>query len=105
VRGGLDLEDANSEQQTVFSGIPDAIQQGLLTEAGDVDPAVSRLFYVRMRTGEFDPPSGNPYRQARAQRLVHASQALRCDEKLVHMSLSQLSPLQISPYICTMRAM
>eukprot|EP00662_Eupelagonemidae_sp_cell21_P057960 gene57960-biopygen14028 len=60
VNAGLDLEDANSASQTVFSGIPDAINLGLLNET-DVDVAVSRLMKVRMLTGEFDPADGNRY--------------------------------------------
>ena len=60
MRGGLDLEDANDESHVAFAGIPDAITQGLLSEKDDIDSAVSRLFYVRMRTGEFDPPEVQP---------------------------------------------
>ena len=62
MQGGLDLEDANDAGHTVFGGIPDAVAQGLLPEAF-VDRSVSRLVYVRMRTGEFDDPSLQPYRQ------------------------------------------
>ena len=36
------------------------IPQGLITNDTVVD-AVSRLFLVRMRLGEFDPPEMNPY--------------------------------------------
>ena len=60
--GGLDLEDANSPSETVFSGIADAIKLGLLSES-QVDESVSRLMYVRMRTGEFDDPGLQPYRK------------------------------------------
>eukprot|EP00041_Stephanoeca_diplocostata_P028922 m.838661 g.838661 ORF g.838661 m.838661 type:complete len:836 (-) comp23463_c0_seq5:1378-3885(-) len=63
VRAGLDLEDANEASQTAFSGLVDAVKQGLLSESADIDKSVSRLFYVRMRTGEFDPADHNPYRQ------------------------------------------
>ena len=62
VRAGLDLEDADSAEETVLSSIPAAVATGALSEKEHVDPAVSRLFYVRMRTGEFDPPINNPYR-------------------------------------------
>ena len=46
-RGGLDLEDANDESTTVFSGIADAVKTGLLPEAA-VDRSVSRLMYVSL---------------------------------------------------------
>lgn len=62
VNGGLDLEDANSPSETVFGGIADAIKLGLLNES-QVDESVSRLMYVRMRTGEFDDPGLQPYRR------------------------------------------
>eukprot|EP01043_Picozoa_sp_COSAG02_P020391 COSAG02_NODE_1005_length_15270_cov_11.414607_7_plen_714_part_00 len=62
VNGGLDLEDANSPSETVFGGIADAIKLGLLSES-QVDESVSRLMYVRMRTGEFDDPGLQPYRK------------------------------------------
>jgi len=58
----LDLEDANDQNHTVFSGIQAAISEGLLAE-NDVDQSVSRLFYVRMKLGEFDDPAEQPYRQ------------------------------------------
>eukprot|EP00039_Didymoeca_costata_P011042 m.151666 g.151666 ORF g.151666 m.151666 type:complete len:621 (-) comp15041_c0_seq1:110-1972(-) len=61
VKGGLDVEDANDEQHTAFSGLGEALSQGLLSEA-DLDQSVSRLFYVRMLLGEFDPAENNPYR-------------------------------------------
>ena len=50
-------------KQNAFSaGIADAIKLGLLNES-QVDESVSRLMYVRMRTGEFDDPSLVPYRR------------------------------------------
>ena len=62
VNGGLDLEDANNAKETVFGGIADAIKLGLLEES-QVDESVSRLMFVRMRTGEFDDPALQPYRK------------------------------------------
>ena len=38
------------------------ITQGLLTE-DKVKDCASRLFMVRMKLGEFDPPEMNPYKQ------------------------------------------
>ena len=69
VSGGLDLEDANSPAQTVFGGIAAAIKQGLLPAAA-VDESVGRLMYVRMRTGEFDDPAGNPVRAPRSMDYI-----------------------------------
>ena len=37
-----------------------ALNQGLITEA-DIDRALVNLFTIRMRIGEFDPPSKVPY--------------------------------------------
>ena len=71
VRGGLDLEDANNAKETVFGGIASAIKLGLLTEA-DVDDSVSRLMFVRMRTGEFDDPTLQPYRNISVDRIRSA---------------------------------
>ena len=39
------------------------VSQGKLNES-DLDNALSRSLYVRMRLGEFDPPSANPFRNA-----------------------------------------
>ena len=61
VHGGLDLEDANNAAETVFGGLAEAVKLGLLPEAA-IDESVGRLMYVRMKTGEFDPAAGNPYR-------------------------------------------
>ena len=61
VLGGLDLEDADDQSRSVFASLPDAVAKGLLNESA-IDQSVSRLFYVRMRTGEFDNASLQPYR-------------------------------------------
>lgn len=50
------------KQHAFSAGIADAIKLGLLNES-QVDESVSRLMYVRMRTGEFDDPSLVPYRR------------------------------------------
>jgi beta-glucosidase len=63
VKGGLDLEDTDSPADSIFAlGLPGAVADGLLVEA-DIDQSVSRLIYVRMKTGEFDDPVEQPYRQ------------------------------------------
>ncbi len=56
LKSGVDT-DCGSVYQT--SAI-DALNQGLITE-DDIDRALVNLFTVRMRIGEFDPPSKTPY--------------------------------------------
>ena len=48
----------------------DAVKQGKLTEA-EVRENVKPLFYVRMRHGEFDPPSMNPYSKVSGRRYCN----------------------------------
>jgi beta-glucosidase len=72
VRGGLDLEDADDTNHTAFAGIAQAIKQGLLSEA-DVDKSVTRLMYVRMKTGEFDDLADQPYAQIGPANIRSAS--------------------------------
>ena len=64
VSAGLDLEDANDPAHTAFSGLVAAVEAGLLDE-GQIDAAVSRLFFVRLKLGEFDDPALVPYRSIR----------------------------------------
>ncbi|MBG0857908.1 MAG: glycoside hydrolase family 3 C-terminal domain-containing protein [Bacteroidales bacterium] len=56
LKSGVDT-DCGSIYQT--SAI-DALSKGLITEA-DIDRALVNMFTVRMRIGEFDPPSKVPY--------------------------------------------
>ena len=79
---GTCLEDGNS-QNNIFSNVGDAVKtvsvyaplqlqlivcahytmlQGLVSE-DTVKDCASRLFMVRMRLGEFDPPDMNPYKK------------------------------------------
>ena len=63
VKGGLDLEDTDTPADSIFAlGLPAAVADGLLAES-DIDQSVSRLMYVRMKTGEFDNATGQRYRQ------------------------------------------
>ncbi len=55
VKAGCDLECG-----ATYSALPDAVRQGLLTEA-DLDRSLRRLFTARMRLGMFDPPERVPY--------------------------------------------
>lgn len=56
LKSGVDT-DCGSVYQT--SAI-DALNKGLITEE-DIDRALVNMFTIRMRTGEFDPPSKVPY--------------------------------------------
>ena len=55
VKRGVNLDCGNE-----YALIPEAIQQGLLTEA-DVDSALVPLLRTRFKLGLFDPPAYNPY--------------------------------------------
>ncbi len=56
VKAGNDLCGGN----TYDHGLPDALKRGLLTEA-DLDVALRRLFFLRFKLGQFDPPERVPY--------------------------------------------
>eukprot|EP01138_Halocafeteria_seosinensis_P000230 gb/GECG01000236.1/.p1 GENE.gb/GECG01000236.1/~~gb/GECG01000236.1/.p1 ORF type:complete len:866 (+),score=69.64 gb/GECG01000236.1/:1-2598(+) len=64
VSAGVDLEDANFHDvilfRNAFTYLSDAVNQGLLN-VSYLDASVKRLFTARMRLGEFDPVSMNPY--------------------------------------------
>ena len=60
ITAGCDLEDGTSVNN-VFTTLQQAVQQKLVNES-IIDTAVSRLFMARMRLGEFDPYSMNPYK-------------------------------------------
>ena len=58
VRAGTDLNCTGAEY--TLSNIKDAIKAGILSK-GVIDRALTRVFTIRMRTGEFDPRSEVPY--------------------------------------------
>eukprot|EP00730_Choanoeca_flexa_P002407 TRINITY_DN11038_c0_g1_i4.p1 TRINITY_DN11038_c0_g1~~TRINITY_DN11038_c0_g1_i4.p1 ORF type:complete len:808 (+),score=143.95 TRINITY_DN11038_c0_g1_i4:140-2563(+) len=62
LNNGCDLEDADNATAVAYYNLPSALDQGLIQQER-IDESVSRLFYVRMRLGEFDPAEMNPYRQ------------------------------------------
>lgn len=70
VNAGTCLEDGDN-WDNVFSYIGEASRQGLIQKATLVD-AVSRLFMVRMRLGEFDPPELNPYKRLNVSDFVQS---------------------------------
>ncbi|XP_019862172.1 PREDICTED: uncharacterized protein LOC100638070 isoform X2 [Amphimedon queenslandica] len=59
---GTCLEDGNIGRKffNVFEHLVDAVKNNLVS-VDTLKNAVSRLFYVRMKLGEFDPPDNNPY--------------------------------------------
>jgi beta-glucosidase len=58
VRAGTQLNCTGAEY--TLPNIEQAVKAGILSE-GVIDDALVRLFTIRMRTGEFDPPSQVPY--------------------------------------------
>ena len=57
VRAGCDLECGN-----VYAALPNAVKQGLVTEA-EIDRSLGRLLNAKFRLGMFDPPEKVPYAQ------------------------------------------
>lgn len=59
---GTCLEDGNADDKggNVFANLGDAVGKSMLS-IDVLKDAVSRLFMVRMKLGEFDPPAMNPY--------------------------------------------
>ena len=58
VRAGTDLNCTGAEY--TFPNIEDAIRVGILSK-GVIDRALTKVFTIRMRTGEFDPPNKVSY--------------------------------------------
>jgi beta-glucosidase len=84
VRAGTDLNCTGAEYS--LSNIQAAIKAGILSE-GVIDNALTRVFTVRMETGEFDPRGQVPYTQITKDAIQSpAHQALArkvADEDLV----------------------
>jgi beta-glucosidase len=84
VRAGTDLNCTGSEY--TLSNIEQAIKAGILSE-GVIDNALTRVFTIRMETGEFDPRSHVPYTQITKdaiQSTAHQALARKvADEDLV----------------------
>jgi beta-glucosidase len=62
VSAGLDLEDADSPTKLAMAGLKDAVAADV-SVGSMVNQSNFRLFYIRLRLGEFDPPETNPFRQ------------------------------------------
>lgn len=56
LKAGVDCDCGSVYQASAI----EALNQGLLTMA-EIDQALLNIFTIRMRTGEFDPPSKDPY--------------------------------------------
>ena len=74
LRAGTDLNCSGGDN--TVPNIEAAIKAGILSE-GVIDTALTRVFTVRMETGEFDPPSQVPYTSiTKAQIQSQAHQTL-----------------------------
>ncbi|ESO88939.1 hypothetical protein LOTGIDRAFT_228908 [Lottia gigantea] len=62
VNAGCNLELSNNKFNPVYMSLVKAVKDGKIKESVVRDRA-KELFYVRMRLGEFDSPSMNPYTQ------------------------------------------
>lgn len=60
VNAGVNLELPNSPQPYFYAPLQDAVRQGMVSPV-TIKARVKPLLYTRMRLGEFDPPSMNPY--------------------------------------------
>lgn len=67
VLAGCDLDNIDYP-----TAIPKAVAKGLLSES-DLDRSLRRIFKVRMRLGEFDPPEMVPYNKIPAEAIDSAA--------------------------------
>ncbi|HEX6470803.1 MAG TPA: glycoside hydrolase family 3 C-terminal domain-containing protein [Streptosporangiaceae bacterium] len=92
LRAGTQLNCTGAEDTS--ANIKEAIQAGVLSE-GVIDNALVRVFTMRMRTGEFDPPSRVAYTKITKDQIQSpAHQALA--EKVAANSLVLLKNDQVS---------
>lgn len=83
VRAGTDLNCTGSEY--TYSNIEAAIKAGILSK-GVIDRALTRVFTIRMRTGEFDPRSMVPYTKI-TKAVIQSPAHQRLAEKVAENSL------------------
>lgn len=83
VRAGTDLNCTGNEY--TLSNIEEAIQAGILSK-GVIDRALTRVFTIRMRTGEFDPPNKVPYTKI-TKSVIQSPSHQRLAEKVAENSL------------------
>lgn len=60
LNAGTNIEVCTSDPNNAYTKLGEAVAQGL-TDNETIIESVKPLFYTRMRLGEFDPPSMNPY--------------------------------------------
>ncbi|HXM57062.1 MAG TPA: glycoside hydrolase family 3 C-terminal domain-containing protein [Candidatus Dormibacteraeota bacterium] len=61
LRAGIDsFTDQDRDPTLTVNAITEALERGLVEER-DVDAALRRVFAIRLRLGELDPPERNPY--------------------------------------------
>ncbi|MBN2347260.1 MAG: glycoside hydrolase family 3 C-terminal domain-containing protein [Bacteroidales bacterium] len=70
---------------TVFSSIPAAVENGLLTEK-EVDQALKTLLITRFKLGLFDPPERNPYNNI-SENLIHSVDHIKLSREAAQKSI------------------
>jgi beta-glucosidase len=83
VRAGTDLNCTGNEY--TLSNIKEAIKAEILSK-GVIDHALTRVFTIRMRTGEFDPPDKVPYTKI-TKSVIQSVSHQRLAEKIAENSL------------------
>ncbi|GAB6026963.1 hypothetical protein CHUAL_013633 [Chamberlinius hualienensis] len=73
LNAGCNLELTTSNPLNSYTRLDEALAQGLVTNK-TIYESVWPLFYTRMRLGEFDPPSMNPYTSLRPEDYVQSPQ-------------------------------
>ncbi|GAB6019394.1 hypothetical protein CHUAL_000978 [Chamberlinius hualienensis] len=71
IKAGCNLELSSTNSNNTYNQIGTAIAQGILDEQ-TVRDTIKPLFYTRMRLGEFDPPSMNPYVNLKPEDFVQS---------------------------------
>ncbi|MHB0756523.1 glycoside hydrolase family 3 C-terminal domain-containing protein [Polaribacter sp. M15] len=85
IKAGVDQECFRNKvkKAPMVNALPDALQQGLLTEE-ELNVSVRRLLRLRFMTGDFDDPKLNPYSEIPASVLesnAHKKLALKAAEQ------------------------
>lgn len=92
VRAGTSLNCTGYEY--TLSNIEEAIKAGILSK-GVIDRALTSVFTIRMRTGEFDPPASVPYTRitkAEIQSPAHQKLAEKVAENTLVLLKNEPSP-------------
>jgi beta-glucosidase-like glycosyl hydrolase len=92
VRAGTELNCTGAEY--TFQNINDAIKAGILSK-GVIDRALTHVFTIRMRTGEFDPPDQVPYTKI-TKSVIQSPAHQKLAEKVAENSLVLLKNNSVS---------